>query len=107
MYISYHFNLSVHILQVRIAAEEDEIKKQYWNILKKKYLNDEQIMNDPKMKRKIRIIKERGTNVQMPQSKVFVLNNSDRQIRNTTIILVTNLDIISKILQVSICSRIN
>ncbi|CAH0583130.1 unnamed protein product [Chrysodeixis includens] len=54
---------------VRIAAEEDEIKKQYWNILKKKYLNDELIMNDPKMKRKIRIIKERGTNVQMPQSK--------------------------------------
>ncbi|CAH1635734.1 unnamed protein product [Spodoptera littoralis] len=54
---------------VRIAAEEDEIKKQYWNILKKKYLNDEQVMNDPKMKRKIRIIKERGTNVQMPQSK--------------------------------------
>uniref|UniRef100_A0A2A4JLZ3 Angiotensin-converting enzyme n=1 Tax=Heliothis virescens TaxID=7102 RepID=A0A2A4JLZ3_HELVI len=54
---------------VRIAAEEDEIKKQYWNILKKKYLNDEQVMNDPKVKRKIRIIKERGTNVQMPQSK--------------------------------------
>ncbi|XP_050562814.1 angiotensin-converting enzyme isoform X1 [Spodoptera frugiperda] len=54
---------------VRIAAEEDEIKKQYWDILKKKYLNNEQLMNDPKMKRKIRIIKERGTNVQMPQSK--------------------------------------
>ncbi|KAJ8719075.1 hypothetical protein PYW07_016631 [Mythimna separata] len=54
---------------VRIAAEEDEIKKQYWNILKKKYLNDEQLINDTKMKRKIRIIKERGTNVQMPQSK--------------------------------------
>ncbi|XP_075976218.1 angiotensin-converting enzyme-like [Anticarsia gemmatalis] len=54
---------------VRIAAEEDEIKKQYWNIFKKKYLNNEQVMNDTKLKRKIRIIKERGTNVQMPQSK--------------------------------------
>ncbi|XP_063827390.1 angiotensin-converting enzyme-like isoform X1 [Ostrinia nubilalis] len=53
---------------VRIAAEEDEIKKQYWNILKKKYLNDDQMSND-KLKRKLRIIKERGTNVQMPQSK--------------------------------------
>ncbi|KAL0832181.1 hypothetical protein ABMA28_001636 [Loxostege sticticalis] len=53
---------------VRIAAEEDEIKKQYWNILKKKYINDEQTSND-KLKRKLRIIKERGTNVQMPQSK--------------------------------------
>lgn len=57
-------------MQVRIAAEEDEIKKQYWNILKKKYLNHEQLLNDPKLRRKIRIIKERGTNVQMPQSKV-------------------------------------
>ncbi|CAB3250818.1 unnamed protein product [Arctia plantaginis] len=54
---------------VRIAAEEDEIKKQYWNILKSKYLNNEQIKNDTKIQRKIRIIKERGTNVQMPQSK--------------------------------------
>ncbi|KAJ0177868.1 hypothetical protein K1T71_006741 [Dendrolimus kikuchii] len=54
---------------VRIAAEEDEIKKQYWNIFKKKYLNDTLSLNDPKLKRKIRIIKERGTNVQMPQSK--------------------------------------
>ncbi|XP_028172807.1 angiotensin-converting enzyme-like isoform X2 [Ostrinia furnacalis] len=53
---------------VRIAAEEDEIKKQYWNILKKQYLNDDQMPND-KLKRKLRIIKERGTNVQMPQSK--------------------------------------
>lgn len=58
-------------MQVRIAAEEDEIKKQYWNILKKKYLNHEQVLNDSKLRRKIRIIKERGTNVQMPQSKVF------------------------------------
>ncbi|CAH2040644.1 unnamed protein product, partial [Iphiclides podalirius] len=54
---------------IRIAAEEDEIKKKYWNILKKKYLNNEQVLNDPKWKRKLRIIKERGTNVQMPQSK--------------------------------------
>lgn len=60
-------------MQVRIAAEEDEIKKQYWNILKKKYLNHEQVLNDPKLRRKIRIIKERGTNVQMPQSKVPTL----------------------------------
>lgn len=56
---------------MRIAAEEDEIKKQYWNILKKKYLSNEQVLNDTKLKRKIRIIKERGTNVQMPQSKVM------------------------------------
>ncbi|XP_030025566.2 angiotensin-converting enzyme isoform X1 [Manduca sexta] len=54
---------------VRIAAEEDEIKKQYWNLFKKKYLNSTIFMDDPKIKRKIRIIKERGTNVQMPQSK--------------------------------------
>ncbi|KAM3966953.1 angiotensin-converting enzyme [Aphomia sociella] len=54
---------------VRIAAEEDEIKKQYWNIIKIKYLNDVQHTNDSKLKRKLRIIKERGTNVQMPQSK--------------------------------------
>ncbi|XP_049870966.1 angiotensin-converting enzyme-like isoform X2 [Pectinophora gossypiella] len=54
---------------VRIAAEEDEIKKQYWNILKKKYLNNEQLVSDHKLRRKLRIIKERGTNVQMPQSK--------------------------------------
>lgn len=56
---------------MRVAAEEDEIKKQYWNILKKNYLNDYLLTNDPKFKRKIRIIKERGTNVQMPQSKVW------------------------------------
>lgn len=56
--------------QIRIAAEEDEIKKKYWNILKTKYLINEQILNDPTWKRKLRIIKERGTNVQMPQSKV-------------------------------------
>ncbi|CAH2085412.1 unnamed protein product [Euphydryas editha] len=54
---------------IRVAAEEDEIKKQYWIILKKKYLDDQQIVNDLKLKRKLRIIKERGTNVQMPQSK--------------------------------------
>ncbi|RVE53553.1 hypothetical protein evm_001694 [Chilo suppressalis] len=54
---------------IRIAAEEDEIKKQYWNILKNKYLNDYQIINEPNLQRKFRIIKERGTNVQMPQSK--------------------------------------
>ncbi|CAG9787166.1 unnamed protein product [Diatraea saccharalis] len=54
---------------VRIAAEEDEIKKQYWNSLKNKYLSDYQNINDPKLRRKFRIIKERGTNVQMPQSK--------------------------------------
>ncbi|XP_059058546.1 angiotensin-converting enzyme-like isoform X2 [Achroia grisella] len=54
---------------VRIAAEEDEIKKQYWNIIKKKYLDKIQLTNDSKLKRKLRIIKERGTNVQMPQSK--------------------------------------
>ncbi|XP_034828842.1 angiotensin-converting enzyme-like isoform X2 [Maniola hyperantus] len=54
---------------VRIAAEEDEIKKQYWTILKKKYMNDQEPMLDLKLKRKIRIIKERGTNVQTPQSK--------------------------------------
>ncbi|XP_045449170.1 angiotensin-converting enzyme-like [Melitaea cinxia] len=54
---------------IRVAAEEDEIKKQYWRILKKKYLDDQQIINDLKLKRKLRIIKERGTNVQMPQSK--------------------------------------
>lgn len=58
---------------MRIAAEEDEIKKQYWNILKKKYLQNDQIVNDPKLKRKLRIIKERGTNVQMPQSKVILM----------------------------------
>ncbi|XP_013192369.1 angiotensin-converting enzyme [Amyelois transitella] len=54
---------------VKIAAEEDEIKKQYWNIIKKKYLVDTMIANDTKLQRKLRIIKERGTNVQMPQSK--------------------------------------
>ncbi|XP_053605292.1 angiotensin-converting enzyme-like isoform X4 [Plodia interpunctella] len=54
---------------VRIAAEEDEIKKQYWNIIKKKYLDNDLIANDTKLQRKLRIIKERGTNVQMPQSK--------------------------------------
>ncbi|CAH2981850.1 unnamed protein product [Chilo suppressalis] len=54
---------------IRIAAEEDEIKKQYWNILKNKYLNDYQIINEPNLQRKFRIVKERGTNVQMPQSK--------------------------------------
>ncbi|XP_063544050.1 angiotensin-converting enzyme-like isoform X1 [Cydia strobilella] len=54
---------------VRVAAEEDEIKKKYWNILKTKYLRDIPNLNDQKISRKIRIIKERGTNVQMPQSK--------------------------------------
>ncbi|CAH2266095.1 jg11100 [Pararge aegeria aegeria] len=54
---------------VRIAAQEDEIKKRYWTILKKKYLNDEESLLDLKLMRKIRIIKQRGTNVQMPQSK--------------------------------------
>ncbi|XP_004930682.1 angiotensin-converting enzyme isoform X1 [Bombyx mori] len=54
---------------VRITAEEDEIKKQYWNILKTKYLRDDTVKNDRNYQRKIRIIKERGTNVQMPQSK--------------------------------------
>lgn len=54
---------------VRIAAEEDEIKKQYWNILKKNYLNHDNIINDKKITRKIRLIKERGINVQIPQSK--------------------------------------
>lgn len=57
-------------LQVLIAAEEDEIKKQYWTILKKKYAEETQNATDLKLKRKLRIIKERGTNVQMPQSKV-------------------------------------
>lgn len=57
--------------KVRIAAEEDEIKKQYWNILKKNYLNEYLLTDDTKYKRKLRIIKERGTNVQMPQSKVI------------------------------------
>lgn len=65
------FSFHTTLFQVRIAAEEDEIKKQYWNILKKKYFNEE-LMKDTKMKRKLRIIKERGTNVQMPQSKVRV-----------------------------------
>lgn len=65
------FSFHKKLFQVRIAAEEDEIKKQYWNILKKKYFNEE-LMKDTKMKRKLRIIKERGTNVQMPQSKVRV-----------------------------------
>ncbi|XP_046967523.1 angiotensin-converting enzyme-like isoform X1 [Vanessa cardui] len=54
---------------IRVAAEEDEIKKQYWMILKKKYADDQRITNDLKLKRKFRIIKERGTNVQMPQTK--------------------------------------
>ncbi|KOB77418.1 Angiotensin-converting enzyme, partial [Operophtera brumata] len=54
---------------IRIAAEEDEIKKQYWNILKKNYLKNYLMANSSEYNRKIRIIKERGTNVQMPQSK--------------------------------------
>ncbi|XP_048000270.1 angiotensin-converting enzyme-like isoform X2 [Leguminivora glycinivorella] len=54
---------------VRVAAEEDEIKKKYWNIIKTKYLQEIPNLNDSKINRKIRIIKERGTNVQMPQSK--------------------------------------
>ncbi|XP_068623977.1 angiotensin-converting enzyme-like isoform X2 [Battus philenor] len=54
---------------IRIAAEEDEIKKHYWNTIKNKYIHDWQLLSDPKLKRKLRIIKERGTNVQMPQSK--------------------------------------
>ncbi|CAK1544115.1 unnamed protein product [Leptosia nina] len=54
---------------VHIAAEEDEIKKQYWNIIKSKYLDEAYNTNDQELKRKLRIIKERGTNVQMPQSK--------------------------------------
>ncbi|XP_045496355.1 angiotensin-converting enzyme-like [Colias croceus] len=54
---------------VSIAAEEDEIKKQYWTIIKRKYLDEVQNTNDLRLKRKLRIIKERGTNVQMPQSK--------------------------------------
>ncbi|XP_073952268.1 angiotensin-converting enzyme-like [Choristoneura fumiferana] len=69
---SYVTNINDEIKKnkmVSIAAEEDEIKKQYWNVLKNKYLNDEKIAKDPKLARKIRIIKERGTNVQMPQSK--------------------------------------
>lgn len=55
---------------MRIAAEEDETKKQYWNLLKQKYMNDIRNENDLRMNRKIRIIRARGTNVQMPQSKV-------------------------------------
>ncbi|CAK1579465.1 unnamed protein product [Parnassius mnemosyne] len=54
---------------IRIAAEEDEIKKQYWNIIKRKYINDEQLLSDPKLKRKLLIIRERGTNVHTPESK--------------------------------------
>ncbi|XP_050349333.1 angiotensin-converting enzyme-like [Nymphalis io] len=53
---------------IRIAAAEDEIKKKYWMILKKKYVDDQRFANDLKLKRKFRIIKERGTNVQMPQT---------------------------------------
>ncbi|XP_045523797.1 angiotensin-converting enzyme-like isoform X2 [Pieris brassicae] len=54
---------------VQIAAEEDDIKRQYWNIIKRKYKNEIDNNNDLRLKRKLRIIKERGTNVQMPQSK--------------------------------------
>ncbi|KAI5644518.1 angiotensin-converting enzyme domain-containing protein [Phthorimaea operculella] len=68
-YVTDIANESKKNKMVRIAAEEDEIKKQYWNILKKKYLGNEQLVTDPKLIRKLRIIKERGTNVQMPQSK--------------------------------------
>ncbi|XP_013173794.1 PREDICTED: angiotensin-converting enzyme-like [Papilio xuthus] len=68
-YVTDITNESKKNKMILIAAEEDEIKKQYWNMLKKKYLNDWQLLNDPKLKRKLRIIKERGTNVQMPQSK--------------------------------------
>ncbi|XP_032515650.2 angiotensin-converting enzyme-like isoform X1 [Danaus plexippus] len=54
---------------VRIAAEEDEIKKQYWTILKTKYLNSAHTSDDAQLARKVRIIRDRGTNVLMPQSK--------------------------------------
>ncbi|XP_048477838.1 angiotensin-converting enzyme isoform X1 [Plutella xylostella] len=55
---------------IQIAAEEDEIKKHYWNTLKKRYVSHELSLNDPTIQRKIRIIKERAINVQMPQSKL-------------------------------------
>ncbi|KAL4707267.1 hypothetical protein ACJJTC_019805 [Scirpophaga incertulas] len=54
---------------IEIAAEEDDIKKQYWNTLKHKYYGYINTVTEPNMKRKIRIIKERGASVQMPQSK--------------------------------------
>ncbi|XP_050665505.1 angiotensin-converting enzyme-like isoform X1 [Leptidea sinapis] len=54
---------------IHIAGEEDEIKRQYWNTIKNKYIAEVQNSNDLRLKRKLRIIKERGTNVQMPKSK--------------------------------------
>ncbi|XP_072950039.1 angiotensin-converting enzyme-like [Epargyreus clarus] len=68
-YVTDINNESKKNAMMRIAAEEDETKKQYWNLLKQKYLNDIRNENDLRMNRKIRIIKARGTNVQMPQSK--------------------------------------
>lgn len=54
---------------INIAAIEDEIKKKYWDILKQKYIIEQTSTNDLKLKRKFRIIKERGINVQMPHTQ--------------------------------------
>lgn len=69
---------------MRIAAQEDEIKKQYWDMFKKKYLNNT-LMQDPVIMRKIRIIRERGINVQMPQSKVTCFSHNILMLLHNTV----------------------
>ncbi|XP_041988748.1 angiotensin-converting enzyme-like isoform X2 [Aricia agestis] len=52
-----------------ISAEEDDLKIEYWNLIKEKYLQETQSINDTKLNRKLRMIQVKAINHEILRSK--------------------------------------